>query len=284
MRLLKTDMLNLKILSAIFFVALVLSSCNTTKEIPYFQDVTQDLQEQNIVKPVEITIQPEDKLSIVVNSKDPQLAALFNLPIISRYVGETVSTTSPSTSFTSGSSQSQQVSLYTVNSNGDIDFPVLGRLHVEGMSKEYLAYYIKNELIKNNLIKDPTVTVEFKNLTISVLGEVKRPGLFNIDRSNITLLDGLSMAGDLTIYGKRENIKVIRKENNVQKFYTVNLCSAKDLYSSPVYYLQQNDVIYVEPNKTRARQSTVNGNQVLSTSFWVSLVSTLSTLILVLTN
>jgi len=273
-----------RILSAIFFVAVVLSSCNSTKNIPYFQDIPQGIQERNVVKPVDIKIHPEDKLSIVVNSKDPQLAALFNLPIISRYVGETVSTTSPSTSFTSGSSQSQQVSLYTVDSNGDIDFPVLGKVHIEGMSKENLATYIKNEIITKNLIKDPTVTVEFKNLTISVLGEVKQPGLFNIDRSNITLLDGLSMAGDITIYGKRENIKVIRKENNVQKFYTVNLCSAKNLYSSPVYYLQQNDVIYVEPNKTRARQSTVNGNQVLSTSFWISLVSTLSTLILVLTN
>ena len=273
-----------RILSAIFFVAVVLSSCNSTKNIPYFQDIPQGIQERNVVKPVDIKIHPEDKLSIVVNSKDPQLAALFNLPIISRYVGETVSTTSPSTSFTSGSSQSQQVSLYTVDSNGDIDFPVLGKVHIEGMSKENLATYIKNEIITKNLIKDPTVTVEFKNLTISVLGEVKQPGLFNIDRSNITLLDGLSMAGDITIYGKRENIKVIRKENGVQKFYTVNLCSAKNLYSSPVYYLQQNDVIYVEPNKTRARQSTVNGNQVLSTSFWISLVSTLSTLILVLTN
>ena len=107
------------------------------------------------------------------------------MPIISRYVGETVSTTSPSTSFTSGSSQSQQISLYTVNSNGDIDFPVLGLLHIEGMSKEYLAYYIKNELITKNLIKDPTVTVEFKNLTISVLGEVKNPGLFYIDRKSV---------------------------------------------------------------------------------------------------
>ena len=273
----------LRILSILFF-AVIICSCSSTRKITYFQDLDRNNQERNVVKPVDLKIHPEDKISIVVNSKDPQLAALFNLPIVSRFVGETLSTTSPSTSFTTGSSQSQQISLYTVDSHGDINFPVLGKLHIEGMSKEKLTEFIKNELVTKNLIKDPTVTVEFKNLTISVLGEVTHPGLFNIDRNNITLLDALGMAGDMTIYGKREDVKVLRKENGVQKFYTVNLCSAGNLYSSPVYYLKQNDVIYVEPNKTRARQSTVNGNQVLSTSFWISLVSVLSTIALVLTR
>ena len=116
------------------------------------------------------------------------------------------------------------------------------------------------------------------NLAISVLGEVGKPGRYNIDRDKITLLDAISMAGDLTIYGKRDNVYVMRNEGGKQTSYQVNLLSAQDVYSSPAYYLQQNDVIYVEPNSVRARQSTVNGNNVRSTSFWISLASLLTTI------
>ena len=116
------------------------------------------------------------------------------------------------------------------------------------------------------------------NLTISVLGEVGKPGRYNIDRDKITLLEAISMAGDLTIYGKRDNVYVMRNEGGKQTSYQVNLLSAQDVYSSPAYYLQQNDVIYVEPNSVRARQSTVNGNNVRSTSFWISLASLLTTI------
>ena len=126
-------------------------------------------------------------------------------------------------------------------------------------------------------MKDPVVTVEFMNLTIAVMGEVNKPGRFNIDRDKITLLEALSMAGDLSIYGKREKVLVLREENGKQRVYGINLCSADHLYSSPAYYLQQNDVVYVEPNTTRARQSTVNGNNVISTSFWLSIASLLAT-------
>ena len=146
------------------------------------------------------------------------------------------------------------------------------------MKREEIASYIKNELISKNLIKDPVVTVEFMNLAISVLGEVGKPGRYNIDRDKITLLDAISMAGDLTIYGKRDNVYVMRNEGGKQTSYRVNLLSAQDVYSSPAYYLQQNDVIYVEPNSVRARQSTVNGNNVRSTSFWISLASLLTTI------
>ena len=126
------------------------------------------------------------------------------------------------------------------------------------------------------MINDPVVTVEFSNLYISVLGEVNNPGRYGIDRDKITLLDAIGMAGDLTIYGKRQNVVVMREEEGKQLFYRVDLTSVDDLYSSPVYYLQQKDVVYVEPNETRARQSTVNGNNVRSTSFWVSIASLLT--------
>lgn len=250
----------------ILSATVILSSCGTLKKISYFQDVPFEEKESRTPSADGIRVRPEDKFSIIVNSKDPLLSNLFNLPVISRQFG----TSSEYTNYPQG------VSGYTVDKNGNIDFPVLGEIHVEGMNREEIAEYIKNELISQNLVKDPIVTVEYMNLTVSVLGEVTRPGRYEIDRDKISLLDALSMAGDLTIYGKRENVTVMRSDDGVQKTYRVNLRSAEQLYSSPVYYLQQNDVIYVEPNPTRARQSTVNGNNVRSTSFWLSLASLLT--------
>jgi polysaccharide export outer membrane protein len=154
----------------------------------------------------------------------------------------------------------------------------LGKIHVAGKSRSEIAAFIKDALITGNYVKDPVVTVEFMNLTISVLGEVNNPGRFNIDRDQMTLLDAISMAGDLTIYGKRDKVMVLREENGAQRVYGIDLCSASQMYASPAYNLQQNDVIYVEPNTVRARQSTVNGNNVRSTSFWISLASLLTTI------
>ena len=178
-----------------------------------------------------------------------------------------------------GSSNSNRgVSGYTVDSKGNIDFPVLGEIQVSGMTREEVATHIKKELQSHDLVKDPVVTVEYMNLSVAVMGEVNNPGRFNIDKDNLTILDALSQAGDLTIYGKREKVLVLRQEDRKQRVYGVNLCSAEHLYTSPAYYLQQNDVVYVEPNATKARQSTVNGNNVRSTSFWISLASLLTSI------
>lgn len=246
---------------------LVLVACSTSKEISYFQDLRPGESELTLAAPMEIKIQPKDKLSILVNSQDLRLTNLLNLPIVSQQVGQE-----------SSSGTNRGVSGYTVDSKGDIDFPVLGGLHVQGMTREEVAVYIKKELQSHDLIKDPVVTVEFMNLSVNVMGEVNRPGRYNIDKDHLTILDALSQAGDLTIYGKREKVLVLRNENGTQRVYGINLCSADHLYSSPVYYLQQNDVVYVEPNDTKARQSTVNGNNVRSTSFWISLASLLTTI------
>ena len=221
-----------------------------------------------------ITVQPEDKISIIVNSRDPQLTNLFNLPYVSQQLGLP--------SETPGSSRG--VSGYTVDANGDIDFPVLGKVHVAGMKRQEIAEYIKGELIRENLVKDPVVTVEFMNLCISVLGEVNNPGRFSIDRDRLTVLDALSLAGDLTIYGNRYKVIVLRQEDDVQRVYGIDLTSGEHVYSSPAYYLQQNDVVYVEPNAVKARQSTVNGNNVRSTSFWISLASLLTSVAILIFN
>lgn len=253
--------------------ALLLGACASTKKIAYFQDLLPGEGGFQVTSPIEIRISPEDKISIVVNSKDPQLADLFNLPVVGHRIGQTLTTSM---------NQNQQISGYTVDSRGNIDFPVLGEIKVQGMNRAEVAAAIKSELVNRNLVKDPVVTVEFMNLNVAIMGEVNNPGRFSIDRDKITILDAVSMAGDLTIYGKRENVLVLRRTNGSQKVYRVNLCSAEQLYGSPAYYLQQNDVVYVEPNSTRARQSNVNGNNVISTSFWLSVASLLTTVIVLL--
>lgn len=259
----------------IIVAAIFVTGCTTPKNISYFQDVTDGMMIETVARR-DIRLQPDDKLSIVVNSKDPELASLFNLGIYSNRIGQ-------ASSGTGGAERNYSLpvndgmSTYTVNAAGDIDFPVLGKLHVEGMTRQELVGFIKGELIGRNLIKDPIVTVEFINTGISVLGDVNRPGRFDINRDNLTIVDAIALAGDLTILGERENIMVLRDENGKTQAYRINLTDAKSMMASPAYYLKQGDVIYVEPNNMKKRSTTVNGNNVLNASFWISIVSLLST-------
>jgi len=266
----------------IFYILLIvtsivtLSSCGSSKKVVYFQDLKPGESEVKLPAMQAITVQPEDKISIIVNSRDPQLTNLFNLPYVTQQLG--------STSELGSSNSSRGVSGYTVDANGEIDFPVLGKIYVTGKKREEIAAYIKNELMRENLVKDPVVTVEFLNLCVSVLGEVNTPGRFSIDRDRLTVLDALSMAGDLTIYGNRGKVMVLRQEGGMQRVYGIDLTSGEQVYTSPAYYLQQNDVVYVEPNNVKARQSTVNGNNVRSTSFWISLASLLTSVAILIFN
>lgn len=261
-------------LQAAFFLFAVWTtfSCSAPSQVTYFQDLRPGESEQKVVAATEIKVRPGDKLSIIVNCRDPQLTQLFNLPYVGQQIGQGAVTANNTTN------SSQGVSGYTVDEEGMIDFPVLGKIEIAGKNREEVAAFIKEELLSKNLVKDPVVTVEYMNLCISVLGEVTKPGRYSIDRDKVTVLDAISMAGDLTIYGKREKVLVLREEEGVQHVYGINLCSAEHLYTSPVYYLRQNDVVYVEPNNVRARQATVNGNNVRSTSFWISLASLLTTI------
>ena len=258
--------------------AALLSSCATPKEVVYFQDLQQTDGTLAAVQAKEIRVRPDDKISIIVNSRDPQLTDLFNLPYVSRQLGQTLR------SVTSTYGQSQGVSGYTVDSEGNIDFPVLGKIHVEGMTREEIGRCIKDELVGQDLVKDPIVTVEFMNLTVSVMGEVAKPGRYAIERDRITILDALSMAGDLTIYGRRDAVMVQRMEGDTLQVYQLNLVSGQDVYNSPAFYLQQNDLVYVAPNDVKVRESTVNGNNIRSTSFWISLGSVLTSVAVLITN
>ncbi len=248
----------------LFLILLLLASCKGAENVAYFQDIS-DGQEFNLCHVTDLRVQPKDKMTIVVNSSDPEIADLFNLPIMARRVG-------------SSNNISGQYALctYTVDENGYISFPILGKIKVLGMVRQEIANYIQKELISRNLCKDALVTVEFEDLFINVMGEVNRAGRYEMTRDNYTILDALSAAGDLTITGQRENVTVIRHDNDKTQTYVLNLNDLSSMTKSPAYYMKQGDVVYVEPNDYRKRQTTVNGNNVRSTSFWISLASLLT--------
>ena len=256
---------------ALALPVLLMAACATPANIVYFQD--SDNGETFIPAEVRpICLKPMDQVSIIVNSRDPQVTAMFNLPYYTYRIGEAQSVTSlagSSSSFTASNS----ISGYTVDSEGYIDFSVIGKVKVSGLTREQTAEHIKALLIDSKQIKDPSVTVEFMNLGFSVLGEVTRPGRYKIDRDRFTLFDVLGLAGDLTINGQRENVTLIRHDGSKDQIFKVNLLDSKAVYASPAFYVQQGDVIYVTPNEKRQRESTVNGNNIRSSSFWLSLAS-----------
>lgn len=240
-------------------MAVIFTACTSTKEVVYLQDVVP-LKQQEIEQKYEVIIHNDDLLAIMVNIKNPELALPFNMPMVSYQIG-------------SESGSQQRVLGYLVDSEGEIDFPILGKIHVEGLTRMQLTELIKQRLIGGDLIKDPIVTVQFLNFKVSVMGEVARPGSFSISGDRITLLEALSMAGDLTIYGRRDRVAVIREKDGKRTILFHDLRSA-DIFSSPCYYLQQNDIVYVEPNKAKAGQSGINQNN--SVNVWLSAVSILA--------
>lgn len=262
----------------IYFLAFILlTGCSAPKNVTYFQDIS----EESMTLPAngEIKIQPGDKLSIIVKTMDPNLSALFNLSVVSDRVGEGNSMSQGAGNYKNSENYITGVAKYTVTPTGYIDFPILGDIKVAGMTRSELAGFIKGELMAKELAKDPVVTVEFVNMGISLLGEVNQPGLYGINQDKINILEAISMAGDLTILGQRENVAVIREKDGVVKTYKVDLTNFKELSQSPAYYLQQGDVIYVEPNTNKKRQTTTNGNNLVSTSFWISVASLLTSVV-----
>ena len=253
------------VLSGVLGIALLsATSCGTPKNVAYFQDLNNNPDTVITLQNRVITVKPTDKLYIGVKSKDPQISQLFNL------TGGTSS---------GAYKMSQDAYYYTVDSRGDIDFPVVGKIQVAGLTREEIAEKVKKSLVDASLVKDPTVTVSLSNLHYSMMGEVAKPGQYAIEEEKVTILDAISKAGDLTIQGKRNDVMVLRQENGHQKIYKIDLCSGRDIFSSPAYYLQQNDVVYVTPNDTKKRSSTLNGNTVQSTGFWMSISSLIVTIL-----
>lgn len=242
---------------------LLASSCSSPENIAYMQNAVYG-QENAVVNLKEIKVQPHDQLSIVVSCKEPELAQLFNLVQANRQMGQT------------GRQSQGNVSVYTVNSGGDINFPVLGSIHIAGLNREQISGKIAKALMDGKWIADPVVSVEFANLHFSIVGEVANPGTYAIADDKMTLLEAVSKAGDLTEYGERV-ITVIREQDGKRKKYLVDL-KDDSLFESPAYYIQQNDVIYVRPNKAVARRSEDNPNNLKSISLWTSIASLVTTI------
>ena len=238
-------------------VLLTLSSCKTREKILYFQDI-----ENGSVIPTQaiqpLTFQPGDNLTVIVSSSaTPQLAVQFNLP-------------------TSTSTGSQQMVVYTIDENGCIDIPILGRTKISGLTRSETAAKIQS-ILRDGKLRDAVVTVNSYDQYITILGEVNKPGKQTITKDRLTIIEALGAAGDLTIHGCRDNILVLRQEGNETKSYYVDLRS-KDVMNSPVYNLRQNDVVYVQPNKVKMGQSTNNDNSLRTISTWISIASFLMSL------
>lgn len=253
----------------------MLASCANVKDIAYFQDKAIDHPEE-IDKHGGIVIQPKDMISIVVSSRNPELSTMFNLPVVSYQAGSEIVT----------SAAQQRLMGYVVDNDGYIDFPVLGEINVGGMTRWELSEYIKNTLLEKGYLNDAVVTVEFMNFKVSVLGEVNKPGTYTIEGDKVTVLQALSLAGDLTIFGKRNNVTVIREMDGERIFYNVDLCSV-DMFKSPAYNLLQNDIVYVEPSEIKARQSTLDDKGLRMTTIMISsgsLLVSVATLLATLIN
>ncbi len=251
------------LLMAVLAVGAASCGHKTYKNIAYFQDVEEDMSLPMDVNRG-IVIQPQDKISIVVSTRNSALAQPYNLPRVTYNLGAENDDV--------GGNGNNGVLGYVVDNNGNINMAGLGQLHVAGMNRWELSDYVRQLLIDRNLLTDPNVTVEFMNFKVSVLGEVGSPGTYNISGDKVTILQALSLAGDLTIMGKRDNITVLREQGKERTFYHLDLRDT-DIFNSPAYYLQQSDVVYVYPSKVRAGQSRINENNFRSFNFWVSIPS-----------
>ena len=258
--------------TALVALTLGFASCDSQKRIWYLQDAATFSPEQ-IEQQGQIRIQPLDRLTIVVNSKDPELALPFNSA-----TGYTALTSSATSSISSGSS----LQVRTVDEQGRLVMPIIGELEVKGLTRHDLATLIADKIREGGYINDATVNVQFADMKISVLGEVSRPGSYTITHDKVTIFDALALAGDLTIYGQRSDVMVYREVEGRRTVTFLDLTS-KDLFQSPAFYIQQNDAIYVKPNKYRAQAGEINQNR----SFYISLISTaiaVATLIVTITK
>lgn len=249
---------NKNILFALCLALMAMVSCSTVKDIAYFQNKVVN-EPEAIDKHAGIVIQAKDMLSIVVSSRNPELVAMFNLPVVSYQAGSEVVNTG----------YNQRLMGYVVDNDGFIDFPVLGPIKVVGLTRWELSELIKNKLLNDGLLTDAVVTVEFMNFKVSVIGEVNAPGTYSLQNDKVTILQAISLARDLTIFGQRENVCVIREREGERVIYEINLCDVS-MFNSPAYYLQQNDVVYVQPSEVKARQSTTDDKALRMTSIFVS--------------
>ena len=256
-------------------VLLMCASCGSTKEVPtlaYFQNLKDSVGKlPDNVSHYKIKIQPDDELIITITSTLPEATAMYNLPL-----------GNPSLKGNINATQSPRIQTHIVDRNGMIQLPVLGEIQAAGLSTKELEAVIKNRVSEQ--VKDPFVRVEMINFTVNVMGEVKAPQRMVVGKERFSVLDALAAAGDLTEYGKRDNVLVIRTENGKSTYHRLNLTDGS-IYASPYFYLQQNDVVYVEPNDIKIDNSKYNqfsAFKLSQLSTIVSLASVVASLVIAL--
>lgn len=252
----------MKLIFPAFLIMFLLESCSP-RNIVYFSDLPQEEISSEIINKADHKIQPIDLLSITVNTLNPESNLLFNRGLL--------------TSLGSGSSGINQASVsesYRVDNNGYINFPVLGKVHVAGLTleeaNEKLTAFLQDEA------KNPIVNIRLMNFRITVIGEVRNPNTFPVPTERINIMEAIGLAGDLTAFGKRENVLLIRDVEGVRTTVRLNL-NKKDMFSSPYYYLQQNDIIYVEPVRARAEQGSMTRANISLSFSIISIITLLLT-------
>ncbi|TXD65850.1 polysaccharide export protein [Polaribacter glomeratus] len=248
----------------VIFALILISSCASKKDVIYLQ--FDEIDQSKVSNNYQLTFKPDDFLQIIVSSEDLIASQPFNLPIIA---------SSPTVINAQGNPKIQS---YLVDVNGEIEFPILGRLKLGGLTRIEAIKLIKDKLTPAYL-KNPLVNILITNFKITVIGDVRSAQVFNIDNERVTILDAIGLAGDLNLSGKRQNVTVIREENNMKNKYIVDLTSNK-IMTSPVYYLQQNDVVYIEQNSAKVQEAVYTRN----TGLFISLGSVIISLLTILTR
>ncbi len=233
----------------------------------YFQEMPA-LESAAEASKFNLRIRPNDLLTITVSAANMEAVQPFNLPV----------TSAPRAGEVGGVSGNLQLQTYLVDSDGNIEFPILGTVHVAGLTRQELVSKLKDGI--SNYVNNPIVNIKLVNFQVTVLGEVNQPGTFTVPDERISLSKALGMAGDLTIYGRRDNVMIVREIKDTEKEYIYVDITQRDFLNSEKYYLQQNDVVYVEPNQAQIQGASYNRNA----SVYISIASVLISLAILLTN
>lgn len=251
---------NLKLIVILLLSAVFVCSCGDANKIVLVEDIQPNISVR-IQEPRPIRLQVGDRLNVYVHSRDRELVEMFNVNATSG----------------SGSGNSNSNGMYTVDANGNIEMPIIGSLSVKGLTRTELQDMVKYKLLASKLVRDPIVSVDFIDLRYYTLGEAGYSSR-EITRDQITLIEALAEMGGISVEGKHTNVLVLRTIDGKQTPYEVDVTNTSALYSSPVYYLQQNDVIYARPTQTKINNTSLYGNQMRTPTFWFSLFNSILTL------